>query len=165
MEYICTCQAISQIRFLQYLFVAKLSLSGQKCGRLSGHYCMYISIRTIGERFLVSGRTYVFVIDQLHQLELPVGPLRVRHVLKGSGELLDRDVLRGHRVVRRAEKKITMQLEIRDRRRSLNTTLNTFSSRARALIARKLRKRNQRRTSSRRSPLSHSSSSSVVGFS
>lgn len=42
------------------------------------------------------------MIDQLHKLEFPVRSLRVRHVLKRSGEFLDRDILRGHRVVRRA---------------------------------------------------------------
>lgn len=47
-------------------------------------------------------KAYVFVIDQLHQLEFPVGPLRVRNVLKRSRQFLDRDILRCHRVVRRA---------------------------------------------------------------
>lgn len=46
--------------------------------------------------------TYIFVIDQLHELELSVGPLRVRHVLKRSGQLLDRHILRSDGIVRRA---------------------------------------------------------------
>lgn len=46
--------------------------------------------------------TYVFVIDQLHELEFSVGPLRVRHVLKRSGQLLNRHILRSDSVERRA---------------------------------------------------------------
>lgn len=57
-------------------------------------------------------RTYVFMIDQLHELELSVGPLRVRHVLKRSGQLLDRHILRSDGVVRRAATETERELKI-----------------------------------------------------
>lgn len=42
------------------------------------------------------------MIDQLHEFELSVGPLRVCHVLKRSGQLFNRHILRSDGVVRRA---------------------------------------------------------------
>lgn len=57
-------------------------------------------------------RTYVFMIDQLHELELSVGPLRVRHVLKRSGQFLDRHILRGDGIVRRAATETEEKLKI-----------------------------------------------------
>lgn len=52
------------------------------------------------------------MIDQLHELELSVGPLRVRHVLKRSGQLLDRHILRGDGIVRRAATETERELKI-----------------------------------------------------
>lgn len=77
------------------------------------------------------------MIDQFHQLKLPVGPLCVRHVLKWSGELLDRHILRGHRVVRRA---ITHTQ--RDDSRSIERVERPWTpcSHPRVLIAFRLRK-------------------------
>lgn len=46
--------------------------------------------------------TYVFVIDQLHELEFSVGPLRVCYILEGSRQLLNRHILRSDGIVRRA---------------------------------------------------------------
>jgi len=60
----------------------------------------------------LEGRTYVFVIDQLHELELSVGPLRVRHVLKRSGQLLDRHILRSDGIVRRAATEVEEKFKI-----------------------------------------------------
>lgn len=54
------------------------------------------------ERSETGLQTYIFVVDELHELELSVGPFRVRHVLKRSGQLLDRNILRSDGVVRRA---------------------------------------------------------------
>lgn len=42
------------------------------------------------------------MIDQFHEFELSVGPLRVCHVLKRSGQLFNRNILRSDGVVRRA---------------------------------------------------------------
>ena len=53
----------------------------------------------------VVSRTYVFVIDQLHQFEFSVGSLGVGHVLEGPAQLLDGHVLLAHRVVGSAENK------------------------------------------------------------
>ncbi len=39
------------------------------------------------------------MVDQLHELELPVGPLGVGDVLEGPAQLLDGHVLLGHAVV------------------------------------------------------------------
>lgn len=58
-------------------------------------------------------RTYVFMIDQLHELELSVGPLRMRHVLERSGQLLDRHILRSDGIVRRAATETERELKIR----------------------------------------------------
>lgn len=49
---------------------------------------------------------YVLVVDQLHELELAVGPLGVGDVLEGPRELLYRDVLRRDGVVGGAAKRI-----------------------------------------------------------
>jgi len=42
------------------------------------------------------------VIDQFHEFELSVGPLRMRHVLKRSRQFLNRHILRSDGVIRRA---------------------------------------------------------------
>lgn len=56
--------------------------------------------------------TYVFVIDQLHELEFSVGPLRMRHVLKRSGQLLDRHILCSDGIVRRAATEMEEKFKI-----------------------------------------------------
>lgn len=39
------------------------------------------------------------MIDEFHKFELAVRPLRVRHILKRPRQLLDGDILLGHRVI------------------------------------------------------------------
>lgn len=56
--------------------------------------------------------SYIFVIDELHELELAVGPLGVRHILEGARQLLYGHVLLSYRVVRRAEIYITLSFTI-----------------------------------------------------
>ena len=43
--------------------------------------------------------TYVFVIDQFHELEFPVGPLGMGHILEGSAQFLYSYVLLSHTVI------------------------------------------------------------------
>ena len=51
-----------------------------------------------------SVHTHVFVVDEFHELELPVGPLRVGHVLERPRELFDGHVLLGDAITGRAGK-------------------------------------------------------------
>lgn len=57
-------------------------------------------------------RAYVFVIDQLHELEFSVGPLRMCHILKRSRQLLDCHILRSDGIVRRAATEMEEELKI-----------------------------------------------------
>jgi hypothetical protein len=59
----------------------------------------------------MSDVTHVFVIDQLHELEFPVGPLRVCHVLKGSRQFLDRHILCSDGVIRRAATEMEFKID------------------------------------------------------
>ena len=43
--------------------------------------------------------TYVFVIDQFHELEFPVGPLGMGHILEGPAQFLYGYVLLSHTVI------------------------------------------------------------------
>ena len=43
--------------------------------------------------------TYIFVIDEFHENELPVCSLGVGDILEWTTQLLDGDVLIGHRVI------------------------------------------------------------------
>ena len=44
--------------------------------------------------------TYVFVIDQFHELEFPVGPLGMGHILEGPTQFLYGYILLSHTVIR-----------------------------------------------------------------
>jgi hypothetical protein len=51
------------------------------------------------------GSAYIFVVDQFHEFELSIRPFGMRDILKRPRELLDRYILRRHRVIRRAIQK------------------------------------------------------------
>ena len=47
--------------------------------------------------------THVFMADQLHELELAVGPLGVGHILEGPAQFFDGHLMVGEGVQGRAE--------------------------------------------------------------
>lgn len=63
---------------------------------------LHVTHRGFATKWGWDDETYIFVIDQFHEFELSVGPLRMRHVLKRSRQFLNRHILRSDGVIRRA---------------------------------------------------------------
>ena len=66
--------------------------------------------------------TYVFVIDQFHELEFPVGPLGMGHILEGPAQFLYGYVLLSHTVIcstRKGIKDIIRLIAMRRQRNQL----------------------------------------------
>jgi hypothetical protein len=53
-----------------------------------------------------SDLTYIFMVDQFHELKLSVGPFGMRYILERSAQFFDGHILLGYTVIRSTAKKM-----------------------------------------------------------